>query len=326
MASRIIGIEFGSDTLKLAVVSGGMVRTMAVARMPENLIREGRITSAPALTQFVKEVCRRYGIRGGKCALVLPPQTVIAHQVTMPVMSENELKLNLPFEFRDFVGKEGSKYDYDYSVMSVHDNVMELYAAAVRKDLVESYYSALKKAGLTMKVAIPSEMAWLNLVLQGKNVSDKLCIVDVGHSNTRVNFFVNGTFVMGRDIEMGGALLDETIASRNRIDTHSARNIKDANMDGIQSCDELVDVYQALAVEVVKTVEFFNYSGMNQGAPLEHLYYCGGSSNIEGLRTAILKNTGLTCHHAQRLLPVTDEGYADLALYCAQAAGAALQQ
>ena len=190
---------------------------------------------------------------------------------------------------------------------------------------MESYYSALKKAGLTMKVAIPSEMAWLNLVLQGKTVSDKLCIVDVGHSNTRVNFFVNGTFVMGRDIEMGGALLDETIASRNRIDPHSARNIKDANMDGIQNCDELVDVYQALAVEVVKTVEFFNYS-VNQGEPLEHLYYCGGSANIEGLRTAILKNTGLTCHHAQRLLPVSDPGYAGLALYCAQAAGAALQQ
>ena len=59
MASRIIGIEFGSDTLKLAVVSGGVVRTMAVARMPEHQIREGRITSAPALTQFVKEVCKR---------------------------------------------------------------------------------------------------------------------------------------------------------------------------------------------------------------------------------------------------------------------------
>ena len=137
MASRMIGVEFGSNTMKMAVCDGNKVKKMAFSRMPEDLVREGRVTSPAAMTEFLKNMMKENGIRGGNCALVLPGSVVIGHHVSMPAMSETELKLNLPFEFRDFVGKDGAKFDYDYSVMGFHDNVMELYAAAVRKDIVE---------------------------------------------------------------------------------------------------------------------------------------------------------------------------------------------
>ena len=137
MANKMIGVEFGSNTLKMAVCSGDQVKKMAVAKMPEDLVREGRVTSPAAMTQFLKDMMKENGIRGGNCAMVLPASLVLGHHVSMPAMSHNELMLNLPFEFRDFVGKDGAKFDYDYSVMGIHDNIMELYAAAVRKDLQE---------------------------------------------------------------------------------------------------------------------------------------------------------------------------------------------
>ena len=325
MASRMIGVEIGSNTLKLVVCSGGVVKKAAVERMPEDLVREGKVTAPAAMVEFLKTMLRENGIRPGPCALVLPSQLVIAHRVTMPVMSHNELMLNLPFEFRDFVGKDGAKYDYDYSVMDVKDNVMELYAAAVRKDVVEDYYSIFKKAGMTLKLAIPAEMAWLNLVSQAQNLPNKLCIVDVGHNLTRVSIFANGNFVMGKTIEMAGALVDETIAAEQQVDAYVARTRKEANMNKVLSSDYCQDSYQALAIEVMKTVNFFSYTDTTEGGKLEHLYYCGGSSVIEPLRTALLKSTGMTLHHVYRLVNMGDNA-SDLALYCALAAGAAVQQ
>ena len=325
IASRMIGVEFGSNTLKLAVVSGGQVKKMAVGRMPEDLVREGRVTSIPAMVDFLKNMMKEHGIRGGQCAMVLPSQLVISHHVTMPVMSETELKLNLPFEFRDFVGKDSAKYDYDYVVLDVKDNAMNLYAAAVRKDVVEEYYSILRKAGLTLKMAMPAEMAWANLVMASEDAPKKLCIVDVGHNTTRVNFFVNGTFVMGKDIDMGGALIDQTIADNQQIDAYAARTRKEANMNGILTSDIANDAYQVLAIEVMKIVNFFTYSDTSKGDSLTHLYYCGGSSVIEPLRNAILKATGMTLHHAHRLVNMEDVA-SDQALYCALAAGAAIQK
>ena len=184
MTSKMIGVEIGSSTLKLAVCINGQIQKTAVKRMPDDLVREGKITAPAAMVTFLKDMRKEFGIPSGHCALVLPSQAVIGHHVIMPVMAEDELELNLPFEFRDFVGKDGSKYYYDYSVMSVKDNTMELYAAAVRMEAVDEYYDIFRKAGLTLKTAMPAEMAWMNLVDLAKDEPKKICIVDVGSGYT----------------------------------------------------------------------------------------------------------------------------------------------
>ena len=324
MSSKMVGVEIGSSTLKMAVFSGSSVKNMAVKRMPEDLVREGKITAPAAMVEFIKEMRKEYNIPSGHAALVLPGQAVISHHVVMPKMSEPELQLNLPFEFRDFVGKEGSKFYYDYSVMSMKEETMELYAAAVRQATVEEYYDIFKKAGLTLKLAIPAEMAWMNLVDLAKDEPKKICIVDIGHGYTRVNIFSNGNFVMGKDIEMGGFLLDETIASAQGVDNYVARTRKEADMNQVLATDTCVEFYQALAIEVMKAVNFYSYSDVDTSVALSDIYYCGGSSVIEPLRNAILKATGLTMHHIHRLIPGKVVG--DQALSCALAAGAAVQK
>ncbi len=322
MASRMIGIEFGSSTMKMAVSNGGVIKKMAYQRMPEDLVREGRATSAAAMTDFVKSMLKEQGIRGGNCALVLPQQLVIAHHVDMPVMSEKELMLNLPFEFRDFVGKDGAKYSYDYCVMGVEGNVMHLYAAAVPKDVVEEYYAIFKKAGLTLKLAIPAEMAWQNLVAVAPNLPRELCIVDIGHRSTRVNIFSGGNFLMGKDIELAGSMIDETLASDLSIDSYAARLRKEADLNGVLTSDAANSTYQAITMEVMKTLSFYSYT--NPESRLEHMYYCGGTSQIESLRTCLMKNTGLVMHRPFRLVNMSEVSM-DNALYCALAAGAAIQ-
>ena len=323
MASKLIGVEIGNHTVKLAVCQGGVIKDMAVERMPDNLVSDGKINSPNATSELIRDICRRNGIRSGACALVLPPSAVMAHMVSIPVMNEAELKLNLPFEFKDFVGKESAKYDYDYSVIGVKDNIMQIYAAAVRKDVVEEYYDILRKAGLTLKVATPVEMAWLNLIRASKNAPSTLCVVDVGHKYTSVNIFSHGHFEMGRQIEIAGEHFDKLIADSQQIDIHVARTHKEANMDNVLASGELIDAYAELSVEVMRIVNFYGSSSENS-KELNDIYYCGGSSFIESLRTAILKRTDLTMHHISRLLNAPDIDD-DSMLYCALAAGAALQ-
>lgn len=324
MASKLIGIEIGSTTVKLTVVKGNQVLAMVSARMPEGLVREGHVTTPAAMTTFLKNMMKENGIRGGQCALVLPPQIAVCQHVTLPVMSEAELKLNLPFEFKDYVGKDAEEYDYDYIVVGIHDGVMDLYAAAARRSVIEEYWSIFKKAGMTLKLAMPAEMAWLNLIARQENLPKKLAIVDIGHNSTRVNIFADGNFVMGKDIEFAGQLFDETIAAETHVDAHVARTQKEANINKIQSAEFMQQPYGALAIEIMKTVNFYNYSNSAEDKPLQDLYYCGGGSMIETLRTAIIKATGLTPHHITRLLNL--EGVSgDAALTCGIAAGAAVQ-
>lgn len=323
--AKMIGIEIGSDTLKMVVSSGGVVKKVAIARMPEDLVMEGRMTSTSAMVEFLKTTMKANRISGGACALVIPSQHIITHRFTMPAVGHDEVLLNLPYEMRDFVGKESDQYIFDYVITDNKDNVLSVYAAAVRKDVIEEFYTTFKKAGLNLKVAVPAEIAWMNLIARGNSLPKKLCIVDVGYSCTRVSIFDNGVFVMGKSIERGGALIDQIISSTLDVDKYEARARKESNDEKIQTEKYCQEAYQDITIEVMKVLNFYAYSNAESENALEHLYYCGGSSMIEPLRTTLLKATDLVQHHIYQLVNM-GENVSDLALQCALAAGAAIQQ
>ena len=118
MAGKTIGVEIGNDTIKLVVTNGSKVQSMAVKRLPENMVVDGKVTSPDAMSTFIKDMRKEYNIPGGNAALVLPRGAVITNNIDMPPMSDSELVLNLPFEFRDYVGQDGAKFQYDYAVMN----------------------------------------------------------------------------------------------------------------------------------------------------------------------------------------------------------------
>ena len=324
MAATILGIEIGAATIKFAEVRGNSLVRAASYPLPDNLIRDGMVTSPDGLVDTLKEAKKELGLKNGPCALVIPSQAVIAHQITMPLMSEADVALNLPFEFRDFVGKDSDKYLYDYSVLSIQQpagkqgGTMELYAAAVENKLMEDYYTWLKKAGFTMKVAIPGEMAWENLIRQSPSEPKEVCVVDMGATHTNVSIYRDGHFVMGKDIDIGGVTLDQVIAGEYRLDARQARNYKEMEPEEYLSC--CTDTMNDLAVEVMRVVNFYSYH--TEGAALRDIYLCGGSVT-EGLRTAVLKATDLQLHHICRLVPGGVENPATAR--CAIAAGAAMQ-
>jgi len=325
MASKMIGIDIGSNMLKMAVCANGNVKKAAVAPIPEYLTQDGRVAVPDAMTDFIKKMLKANKIGRGDCALILPRQTVIATRLSMPIVSEKEIMLNLPFEFRDFIGKDIASYDYDYVICGEKDGIMDIYAAAVRRDLVEEYYSIFKKAGLTLKIAVPAEIAWANLIRRAKEVPGKLGILDIGHASTGIRIYSGDNFIMGRDLDMAGSTLNDNIAFELNVDAFSAHTRKEANTDDILNSAFLQETYDSLGMQVANILHFFSYSDTSEGGALEHVYYCGGTSMIPLLRDALAENTGLTLHHINDLLRMNEKD-ADLAHLCALAASAAMQK
>ena len=324
MSKKMLGIEIGAESLKLALVKNGKIVKMATAKLPDHMITDGRVTAPATLSKFIQTVMRQNKIRVKECAFVLHPKMVMSQRLTLPQMNEAELKLNLPFEFKDYVGRNTEDYTFDYIVTDMHDNVMELYAAAVRTQYVEDFYEIFRKAGLTMKLAMPAEMAWLNVIDRAKSCPDSLCIVDIGHERTRINIYKDRQFVMGKDLECAGQTFDEAIAEDQQIDSFVARSRKEADFNHIQSLEALKQPYGTIAIEIMKIMTFYSYADGMEQEPVKDMYLCGGSANIELLRNAIVKATDMTPHHITKLLKVSED-QTILAMRCGLAAGAALQ-
>lgn len=54
-------------------------------------------------------------------------------------MTVDQLKLNLPFEFHDYIGDELEQYQFDYGVIERTEDQMDLIAACCRKTCVSSF-------------------------------------------------------------------------------------------------------------------------------------------------------------------------------------------
>ena len=114
----ILGIDIGHDQLKLALVKNGRVVRTASAKMPENLLKEGRITSRESMTELLRLTMKENGLRAGHGAFVLPNNVVFIKNVEMPWMTVDQLEYNLPFEFNDYITGELKDYAFDYAVLN----------------------------------------------------------------------------------------------------------------------------------------------------------------------------------------------------------------
>ena len=131
MAITILGVDIGSDSLKLALVTGKVVKKVVAVPMPHSLVKEGRVVSIDAMGDLIASTMRENGIRCTEGALVLPDEVAYVRNVSMPVrMTAEQLEYNLPFEFRDYITEDLKDFSYDYAVLS---SVEESKAAKKKK-------------------------------------------------------------------------------------------------------------------------------------------------------------------------------------------------
>ena len=178
MAKTILGVDIGTDSLKLALVKGTQVKRTASAPMPQGLIREGRVVSTQSMGELIRVTMKENRIRANHAALVLSNESVFIRNVSMPWMSSDQLAYNLPFEFRDYISDELKNYVCDYAMISTPEELqamkdqpaeegigrrMDLTAVAAPISLVEESTEMMRMAGLKLIKAAPAITAFSSL-------------------------------------------------------------------------------------------------------------------------------------------------------------------
>ena len=118
MAKTILGIDIGYESLKLALVHAGQVEKLIRVPMPEKMLKEGRVVSVEALGELLRSTIKENHLRASGVALVLNQEIVYTRTVNLPWMTEEQLRVNLPYEFRDYLDEDLKQYTFDYAMHS----------------------------------------------------------------------------------------------------------------------------------------------------------------------------------------------------------------
>jgi len=329
MFKRIIGVDLGVSEVKFAVVSDSFIEKTVRVQTPENLIRNGMPVSPEAMAAFLKEAAAENGLRSKAWALSLSPSQSFTRCVTVPKMNVEQLELNLPYEFRDYITQGKEKYQYDYAVLQYREgqeetgDEMDLMACAALRDTLLQLQTTFRQAGMRLKTIVPEEFAYRNLIRQAcPEGDDPICLIDLGHNSTRIHIFNGERFEVTRIIDMGGAYQDAAIADLLGVDAFLAHTKKQANQDGILEEEVCLDFYRSVALEIMRAINFYNYDSQTA---LERVYIMGGGVLNRYLVTELEESLDLEIINAAKLMPNGRAVEKDALCLFAAAVGAAWQ-
>lgn len=323
MSQAHLGVDIGSRAVHLVLWDGKNIKKSVAEPLPEGLVKEGRIVSSAAMTEFFKDLRKQYHLPSGYVCLVLHSNECFCRRFDVPAMTHSQLKVNLSYEFRDFITQEKEKYFYDYAVLDrLEDGAkLDLMAAAVAKETIAAYDLMLRKAGFRLRVAIPEEMAYTNLFsrFQPQAVQGSVCLLDLGHAAVALHMLKDGRHQSGRNMDFGCSALDDVIAERFNVAPYVACTYRESNFEGCQDLPACQDIYGRMALEVLKAVNYYNYSNAEQ--PVEQIYCWGGGMKIEPLLASLRETLSVPVEGWEKLFTALDREPSSLL-----ALGAAVQR
>lgn len=307
MAKHMIGIDIGSDRIKLASVSGGTLKFCTSEKLPDNLVRNGSIVSWDAMADEIRKLMKQSGVKERTAAIAIPTDEVYIRQTSLPLMSLQQLKVNLPYEFHDYITEDMDKYIYDYSVDGMDDKNMNLTAVAASKELIRNYVDMFKRARLNLKIISPAAMsigAVIGNFERNHNVergTKDYALLDLGNANVKVNFFTHGRYEVTRVMDVGIGHLSEVLAGVRGNDPHIAQMELEQGKVDAGEIPELAEAYEDIAVRIMRVLNFYSFN--NPENNIDVLYYYGGGANLPQLLDTIHRTIQMPMEKAAALLP-----------------------
>lgn len=311
MEKTMLGFDIGSDRLKI-FVSDKEGTALHEIRLPERMVENGVVVMPNAFSDFLKKIRKDLALPKCKGALAVPREQTICRLVTMPRMTEDQLLLNLPYEFSEFIGGEPERYFCDYALCdSLEEDLaaegeerMTMMAAIISKEQSYGYVRMFAQAGIKLELLLPQEMCLLQLTERYRrehpDAPREYCFVDLGHTATRVTLISGDRVQAERQINLGGQALNRIAAEELGVDAFLADTYKRKNDQGILTHPRCMELYDSIAVELLKVFNFYQYAF--RAGSLEGIYLTGGGANILPLRQAIGDTLSVPLYGPDRLL------------------------
>ncbi len=322
-----LGIDIGNNRAKIAVKKGGVVRRLLVDTVPDGLMKENHIVSYDAMGDFLREMLKKNRISIKKAHLCMPIHEIYIRNVTLPMMNVQQLKVNLPYEFHDYITEDMGKYIYDYAMLPdmEGDGQLHMLAVAASKELISSHQQMAKRAHIKLESIQPANEALFRFLKsrikqtpKGETPQD-FAILDLGDTALKIHFFTKGQYEVTRSMDFGIGAASERIAEETGQDVHISRVNLETNGGGVLSAPYLEDVFSDLASRIMRVMNFYNFNNRNN--TLEELYYFGGGALVEPFLNTIREAVPLTLRSVSELITKKNKLTEEQILIGAQAIG-----
>ena len=300
MAQRVLGIDLGAHTIKMAEVEVGFrvtrlvhLNTFGVPSGPEPCLERG----LKALGQM-GEVSGQFDM----VAVGMPGDTYLYRVFNMPFTDQrkvaavvaNQLVDDIPWELEDVV------FDH-YSLLAPAGKVL---AVAARSQEVAHLLERLAALNIEPRTLPPAPLAYGRLI-RNLEPDAPVLVIDMGHQRTNVSFLMAGRPLSARTISRGGHQITEAFQQAFHLPYHEAEQVKEqrAFLPQGESLEGLDEVGRSIAMVTRESLEqlvrelrltvglFAGQIGLRP----ERVFLCGGTSLLQGMEQYVGAQLEIPC-------------------------------
>ncbi|MCG3172458.1 MAG: hypothetical protein GMKNLPBB_00610 [Myxococcota bacterium] len=187
MAQRILGLDFGAHTLKIAEAEssfrGVQVKSVEAFPLPAGLLREPEppgpaaesdpSAEAPAepaapdpLDTLLGELKARGKFAAQQITAALPGDKVSIHMLEMPFSDRRRIDQTIQFELENQIPFDLEQYVYDYRVVDKSPTSARLLVGLVRRDVMSEFLLRLQKHGIDPRQVLMSPLTYASMALE----------------------------------------------------------------------------------------------------------------------------------------------------------------
>jgi type IV pilus assembly protein PilM len=237
MATRIVGIDIGSISVRAVEVENATKSRPSIVRfhevpLPEGAARSGEVLETHTVASALKKLWSTGGFKSKNVVLGMGNQRVIARDLVMPKMSLSQIREALPFQVQDMLPMPVSEALLDFYPISESESesgpmVNGLLVAAVKQS-VKANVDAVLLAGLTPVEVDLIPFALSRLQARAHGGPETIAIVDVGAATTNVIIVIAGVPQFVRIIPAGGHEATLAVSMTLEMEEGAAENAKRA--------------------------------------------------------------------------------------------------
>lgn len=230
-----------------------------------------------------KEMCKRAGLR--LCKLV--PDVLAIQEIVLP--SENPAayrkRLAAQEKSRNEEEKRENRSEAREKKQHLRDrkrnglSVEELSARAAEEARANGMQSADAVSAVPVNAAAPANgmtpgnAAPSGSIAAAEEKRKDYAVLSLEYSRDRLHFFSNGAYEITRNLGITEKQICEVIAQNEGVDIHIAQLMLDRNQNHVLEQEQVSDLLQSVATEVMRVMNFYNYN--NPRNTIDAIYYYG---------------------------------------------------
>jgi type IV pilus assembly protein PilM len=312
--SHYVSLDIGSSTLKFLEVDGTgqqlTIRSFGSAPVPSSAVQNNMIVEPDAVAGIIKGLLKKAGATASEAITAVPGPAVIIKKLQLPSQAPAELENSVLFEAGNFIPESLENVNLDYMITDVleKERQFEVLLVAVKRDIINSYTSTVRLAGLEPVVVDVDYFALENMyeLNYPPSEQDVVALVNIGARYSCMNILRGGRSTFTGDVPVGGKEFNDALVRNLGVTAAEAETIKLGThpQHPLEQVEPVLQpVKEFLAEEIHRALSFFWTAATDE--QISTIVLAGGASRVPGLMQLLSERLEVPVHVVNPLSNVT---------------------